>query len=171
LSAVRGWLMTDIPTKNPKIKSSQAKRRQTGSYAVVLRIPSRRKIMIGKLGLVDFPRGHYIYFGSALGGLHARVARHLSQEKKLHWHADYLSAEIPWEYAWQLADGQRWECEWAQSAAAVAEDFDGVSQPAPGFGSSDCGCPSHLVRVNNAKQVREILSSLRPAPRRLRLRF
>ena len=35
-----------------------------------------------------------------------------------------------------------------------------------GFGSSDCRCPSHLVRVNNAKQVRELLRRLSPAPRR-----
>ena len=77
----------------------------TGSYALVLRLPSRRKIRVGKLGLVEFPRGHYVYFGSALGGLNARVARNLSNDKKLHWYADYLNAEVPWEYAWQLADG------------------------------------------------------------------
>ena len=143
-----------------KSKSRNVKTRPTGSYALVLRLPSRRKIRVGKLGLVDFPRGHYIYFGSALGGLEARVDRHLGREKKLHWHADYLSAEVPWEYAWQLADGQRWECVWA--AAAI----HGVASPAPGFGSSDCRCPSHLVRVNNAKQVRALLRSLAPAPRR-----
>ena len=142
-------------------RSRKAKTRPTGSYALVLRLPSRRKILVGKLGLVDFPRGHYIYFGSALGGLKARVDRHLRGDKKLHWHADYLSAEVPWEYAWQLADGQRWECVWA------AEAINGAAAPVPGFGSSDCRCPSPLVRVNNAKQVRELLRSLSPAPRRL----
>ncbi len=148
---------------NPS-KSSKSKIRPTGSYALVLRISSRRKIQVGKLGLVEFPRGHYIYFGSALGGLKARVDRHLSSDKKLHWHADYLSAEVPWEYAWQLADGQRWECVWAGAAA----ELDNVVSPVPGFGSSDCRCNSHLVRVNTAKQVRGLLSSLSPAPRRLR---
>ena len=146
-------------------RSRKAKTRPTGSYALVLRLPSRRKILVGKLGLVDFPSGHYIYFGSALGGLKARVDRHLRSGKKLHWHADYLSAEVPWEYAWQLADGQRWECVWA--AAATAAAINGGAAPVPGFGSSDCRCPSHLVRVNNAKQVRELLRSLSPAPRRL----
>ena len=143
-------------------KSRKAKARPTGSYALVLRLPSRRKIRVGKLGLVDFPRGHYIYFGSALGGLKARVDRHLRGDKKFHWHADYLNAEVPWEYAWQLADGERWECVWATAAAST----DGVASPVAGFGSSDCKCPSHLVRVNNAKQVRELLRSLSPAPRR-----
>ena len=130
----------------------------------MLRLPSRRKIQVGKLGLIEFPRGHYIYFGSALGGLDARVGRHLSREKKLHWHADYLSAEIPWEYAWQLADGKNWECDWAVSAAAR----EGVASPVPGFGSSDCRCPSHLVRVDNAKEVLALLRGLSPQPRRLR---
>jgi Uri superfamily endonuclease len=146
-------------------KSSKSKNRPTGSYAVVLRLSSRRKITVGKMGLVEFPRGYYIYFGSALGGLQARVARHLRHQKKLHWHADYLSAEVPWTQAWQLADGQRWECGWARSASGAP----GVSLPAPGFGSSDCRCGSHLVRLNNVKQMRDLLRSLIPAPRRLRL--
>ncbi len=155
--------MADIPTKSRRLKTTP-----TGSYALVARLPSRRKIQIGKLGLVEFPRGHYIYFGSALGGLKARVDRHLRREKKLHWHADHLSAEVPWEYAWQLADGQRWECVWAAAAVATTFSKEGVSLPAPGFGSSDCRCTSHLVRVNNAKEVRELLRGLSPSPRRLR---
>lgn len=149
----------------PKSKSRKVKSLLTGSYALVLRLPSRRKITVGKMGLVEFPQGYYIYFGSALGGLRARLARHLRRGKKLHWHADYLSAEFPWTQAWQLADGQRWECVWARSAATAR----GVSLPAPGFGSSDCRCRSHLVRANNVKQVRGLLRSLTPAPRRLRL--
>ena len=153
-----------MATSPPKSTDSDA--RQIGSYALVLRLPSRREITVGKMGLVGFPRGYYIYFGSALGGLQARVARHLRQEKKLHWHADYLSAEAPWTQAWQLADGLRWECVWARGAAAA----DGVSLPAPGFGSSDCRCKSHLVRLSNPNQVRELLRGLNPAPRRLRLR-
>ena len=153
-----------MTTSTPR--SREPKHRSTGSYALVLRLPYRRNIQIDKLGLVEFPRGHYIYFGSALGGLDARVARHFSNQKKLHGHADYLSAEAPWEHAWQLPDGKRWECVWA--AAAIATD--GVDVPAPGFGSSDCRCISHLVRVNNAKEVRELLRGLSPAPRRLRLK-
>ncbi len=75
------------------------KNRLKGSYALVLRPPSRRKITVGKLGLVEFPRGYYIYFGSAL----------------------------------------------------------------------DCRCGSHLVRLDNVKQVRQLLRNLAPAPRRLRM--
>ena len=139
-----------IPMAVSTIKSGKTKKRTTGSYGLVTRVSSRRKIDVGKLGLVEFLRGHYIYFGSALGGLDARVGRYLSTEKKLHWHADFLSAEVPWEYAWQLADGQRWECVWATAAVHRA----GSGSTVPGFGSSDCRCHSHLVRVNNGRQVR-----------------
>tara|TARA_B100001123_G_scaffold206065_1_gene233596 strand:- start:313 stop:732 length:420 start_codon:yes stop_codon:yes gene_type:complete len=64
-------------------KFSKTKARQKGGYAVVLRITSPRKVWVGKLGWMDFSRGHYIYFGSAQGGLQARVSRHLSQDEKL----------------------------------------------------------------------------------------
>lgn len=147
----------------------KATARQTGSYALVLRLPSRRKITVGKLGTVAFPRGYYIYFGSALGGLKARTSRHLRHDKKLHWHADYLSAEVPWTQVWQLADGQRWECVWADQATDIASATHGVTHPAPGFGSSDCKCLTHLVRVNNPREVRDLLRRLSPPPRRLRL--
>lgn len=154
-----------VTSKQPR----RVKKRQTGSYALVLRLPSRRKIAVGRLGMVEFPRGYYIYFGSALGGLKARTARHLLHEKKLHWHADYLSAEVPWSQVWQVADGQRWECVWAKEAADLVETNRGSAHPAPGFGSSDCHCSTHLVRVNNPREVRELLRGLSPPPRRIRL--
>ncbi|MBT98576.1 MAG: endonuclease III [Dehalococcoidia bacterium] len=136
---------------------------------MVLRLPSRRRIAVGKLGVVSFPRGYYIYFGSALGGLRARTARHLRPDKKLHWHADYLSAEAPWSQVWEMADGQRWECEWAKEASALTESTRGITHPAPGFGSSDCKCLTHLIRVNYPQEVRKLLRALSPAPRRIRL--
>ena len=141
------------------------KPRPTGSYALLLYLPSRRKIAVGKLGLIDLPRGHYVYFGSALGGLEARVARHFRPEKKLHWHADYLSADAPWSQAWLMPDGLRWECIWAPDAAATV----GVTNFVPGFGSSDCRCKSHLVRVSSAKLVRALLLGLSPSPKRRRI--
>ena len=70
-----------MATSTPKSRKQIP--RPTGSYALVLRLPSRRKIQVGKLGLVEFPRGNYIYFGSPLGGLDARVARHLGNDKKV----------------------------------------------------------------------------------------
>jgi len=45
----------------------------------------------------------------------------------------------------------------------------GVDVPAPGFGSSDCRCRSHLVRVSTARGVRDLLRGLTTTPRGLRL--
>lgn len=159
--------MPETCSKTPK--SRRTKKRQTGSYALVLCLPSRRWVAVGLLGEVDFPKAYYIYFGSSLGGLKARVARHLRHEKKPHWHADYLSAEVPWSQVWQLADGQRWECVRAREASELAGVDIGIAHPAPGFGSSDCHCSAHQVRVNNLQEVRMLLRSLSPDPRRIRL--
>ena len=41
---------------------------------------------------MSFKKGCYGYMGSALNGLEQRVRRHLSTQKKLHWHVDYLLA-------------------------------------------------------------------------------
>lgn len=158
-----------LTPQKPSSVTRGVKKRQTGSYALVLRLPSRRNVAVGRLGVVEFPRGYYIYFGSALVGLQARVDRHLRHEKKLHWHADYLSAEVPWFQVWQLADGQRWECVWAKEADEHAKSNRGAAHPAPGFGSSDCQCSTHLIRVNNPQEVRQLMRSLSPAPRRIRL--
>ncbi|HSF57479.1 MAG TPA: DUF123 domain-containing protein [Candidatus Binatia bacterium] len=45
---------------------------------------------MGKLGDAVFPAGTYVYTGSAMKGLAARVKRHCSRKKKIHWHIDYL---------------------------------------------------------------------------------
>ena len=49
------------------------------------------KIKIGKkLGVINFKKGCYVYVGSAMNSLEARVKRHLSDNKKKHWHVDYF---------------------------------------------------------------------------------
>jgi Uri superfamily endonuclease len=84
----------------------------------------------------------YAYVGSALGGIEQRVRRHKSTSKRRRWHIDYLleKASVTGTVAIP-GDRKSIECGVAQallrgdSAAVVAE----------GFGSSDCGCRSHLI--------------------------
>jgi len=64
--------------------------RETGAYQLLIRLNEARRIRVGKLGTFDFPAGWYVYTGSAMNGLTARIARHLRREKRLHWHIDYL---------------------------------------------------------------------------------
>lgn len=77
--------------------------------------------------------------GSALNSLEGRIKRHLSNNKKLHWHVDYFltykDSQIM-EVIYTINDSKI-ECEVAQ---IMAEKGVGVDN----FGSSDCKCPSHL---------------------------
>ena len=66
-----------------------------GTYSLVLRLGrpvlirvSRKTFRLGK--------GIYVYTGSARnpGGLGARISRHLSKQKKIHWHIDHLTQSL-----------------------------------------------------------------------------
>lgn len=112
-----------------------------GTYALVLRLDRPVEVAVGRLGVRSFAPGRYVYCGSALGGLRARVARHLRAGKRPHWHVDYLLAVAPVIDVWACEAPERLECK----LAAYLASLPGATHPALGFGSSDCRCPSHLV--------------------------
>ena len=116
---------------------------EKGTYALVLHLGRQEEIAIGKLGTFVFPAGYYLYLGSALGpgGLEARLARHRRRGKRPRWHIDYLLERAAPVEVWSVASGRRLECLWARAA----RELPGARIPVPGFGSSDCRCPSHLV--------------------------
>lgn len=108
-----------------------------GSYILLIRLSEAETISPGSLPEAHFPGGYYAYVGSALGGLESRLNRHLRRDKKRHWHIDYLlpKASVTDIIIGETAD--RVEC---AIARALGSQFDAI----PGFGSSDCRCPSHL---------------------------
>ncbi len=110
----------------------------TGTYAVLFQVPEDVRLQVGALGERSFPKGWYVYAGRAIRGLSARVARHRSRSKRLRWHVDYLSSRFPgvWSY---VIRGRDCECELATALRQIS------GQWVPGFGSSDCNCPSHLI--------------------------
>ncbi len=59
-------------------------------YLLLIEVEEELLLTIGKLGTFRFKPGFYLYVGSARKNLPARINRHLSQNKKLHWHIDYL---------------------------------------------------------------------------------
>ena len=61
-----------------------------GSYFLLLHLARRRRLRVGQLGPVLFEKGHYVYAGSAMANLGARLARHCRRRKRMHWHVDYL---------------------------------------------------------------------------------
>jgi sugar fermentation stimulation protein A len=131
--------------------SRQVKRevKDRGSYLLLLRIDSERRIGVGKLGDFIFPRGHYVYVGSAMRNLSARMARHSRLRKKLHWHIDYLRHEADGFVGLPVRSSQRLECEIAE---ALSKTFS--AGPAR-FGSSDCKCRTHLF-YSDANPIEQV---------------
>ncbi|MFO8081040.1 MAG: GIY-YIG nuclease family protein [Armatimonadota bacterium] len=109
----------------------------TGSYVLVISLDRERAIEVGALGEIDFPAGAYAYVGSAMGGLDARIARHLRDDRRLHWHVDYLLQHAEVVDVLRVESEERMEC---AIAAALADRLACVA----GFGASDCTCESHL---------------------------
>jgi Uri superfamily endonuclease len=120
-----------------------------GAYELEISLRQPVDIQVGQLGRFRFPRGRYIYVGSANGGLRGRVERHLrfAAEKpaKTHWHVDALlrlpEARIADIRLHPGAD----ECDIASKIA----QRPAATVPAPNFGATDCQnkCPAHLFRV------------------------
>ena len=108
-----------------------------GTYVLFVHVPYYLAVSVGELGTLSFRAGYYAYVGSALGGLEARVGRHLRAVKTLRWHIDYLLARARAVDVVYARSDERKECE---IAAELAKHLEGVR----GFGSSDCGCETHL---------------------------
>lgn len=128
-AASAGWAAMKVPDAIPK----------GGSYLLVIRLARPALIRVGAKGTFEFPAGWYLYAGSAKRGLHARIERHLRRKKRMRWHIDYLLRRAVVRGV--LAIGDRRECDLARALL----DRGGrviVSR----FGSSDCRCPSHLLR-------------------------
>jgi Uri superfamily endonuclease len=115
---------------------------KAGTYALILSCATNARIQIGRLGTMQLQRGYYVYLGSALGpgGLRARIAHHQELSTRPHWHIDYLRAHTRLHSVWLNYDGRRREHEWA----GAMQKLNGATIPLPGFGASDCTCPSHL---------------------------
>ena len=97
---------------------------QPGTYVLILHLPHRATIDVGRLGRFQFPAGWYAYAGSAHGpgGLAARIARHLRSPKPLHWHVDYLRTKAQPDQVWYAVGTQKRECTWAE-AVTLASGF------------------------------------------------
>lgn len=116
--------------------------RTAGAYILLIRVRGARALDVGGLGRVRFPSGNYVYIGSGMGGLQARVARHFRQDKKVKWHIDRLLSRADLMGAVLFPSGKRNECALARSCLA----YPGA-RAVRGFGSSDCRCPGHLVHL------------------------
>jgi sugar fermentation stimulation protein A len=109
-----------------------------GSYLILVCLHRTRVIPIGRLGSIRFPKGFYVYVGSAMTNLSQRIQRHRRLGKRIHWHMDWLRPHARWVEALAIRSSDRLECELARAIEGIA------SWSIPGFGCSDCRCKSHL---------------------------
>ncbi len=117
-----------------------------GSYVLLIKVSGKQVITIGRLKAVYFPGGCYAYVGSAMGGFKSRLNRHIRKDKKLHWHIDYLLQKAAITNIILCQTEDRLECAIARTLSC---QFDSI----PGFGSSDCKCPSHLFFATGERQM------------------
>ena len=109
-----------------------------GSYLLIVEISRKTRVQAGGLAARHFPKGYYVYAGSAMRDLSARLARHQRKTKMLRWHIDYLTAKADGVIALPIRSSERLEC-------GIAEALSAILGPGPrGFGSSDCRCATHL---------------------------
>lgn len=116
--------------------------KKTGIYILKIKLDRPTILSYGKNHISHFPKGYYYYVGSALNNLEARVTRHLSQEKKIHWHIDYLLKQAAIENIYFKITTEKKEC---SIARILAKKLDNI----PHFGSTDCTCKSHLYYSKN----------------------
>lgn len=120
-----------------------------GIYTIVMRLEKGTKCTIGALGLSHFGKGVYLYTGSAHGkgsaSIEGRRKRHLGKRNRNFWHIDYLlSARSCKIRAFIYSETARdLECK----VNRQIQDLSHATFPVRGFGSSDCTCPSHLLRL------------------------
>ena len=121
----------------------------TGIYCLIIKIKEDINIKIGALGRKQFTKGKYVYVGSAQNNLEKRVSRHLSINKKMHWHIDFLLAypDVAIEKVFYRNTSKEQEC---KTASLLSQ----CEKPVQNFGSSDCRCKTHLFRINSLKQIK-----------------
>jgi Uri superfamily endonuclease len=134
-------MSTTLPEESPIAK---------GSYVLLLRLAPGRSIKAGCRRESYFPAGDYAYVGSAMGGLKPRIKRHLARDKKMRWHIDYLRKEAAVSGVIVCESEARTEC-------AIARGLARRLQGIPGFGASDCKCPSHLFFATDERQMRTLV--------------
>jgi Uri superfamily endonuclease len=122
---------------------------ETGVYQLLIYLPKPVGLQIGKKGRFRFPKGYYVYTGSARKGLNARVQRHLRKEKKRFWHIDYLLDHASIKRIFLFPDLRADECSLSEKMLKRPE----AKVIVPKFGASDCDCATHLVFFKRLKGV------------------
>lgn len=130
-----------------------------GVYLIFFQLPET-EIEVGKLGKNIFPGGSYVYVGSGMGGVIARVRRHLRGSQNKRWHIDYVLEKASEKQAVIFAaEDKHSECLLSNKVSSLA----GSRSIVQGLGSSDCSCDTHLyfLEGGNSGAYNIVLSGCR----------
>ena len=124
-----------------------------GIYTLEISVDTSISLKVGKLGVLNFDKGRYVYVGSAQSSLERRVERHMRKRKKRFWHIDYLlaSGHVKIVDVFLKGGAKPEECRFAVELAKG-------SLPVIGFGSSDCKCVSHLYKIDDYQLLRRLMA-------------
>ncbi|OGV76201.1 MAG: 2-amino-4-hydroxy-6-hydroxymethyldihydropteridine diphosphokinase [Lentisphaerae bacterium RIFOXYB12_FULL_65_16] len=141
-----------------------------GVYLLTIRLPRACAVTVPRPD-TTLAAGWYVYTGSAMSGLEARLARHLRTSQVRHWHLDHLLAVgRVLNVQLQLTGEKAAECRLAATVRGWPE-----AEPVAGFGSTDCRCGSHLARFParplGSVLAAEVLPALPGMYRELRGRY
>lgn len=120
-----------------------------GIYILLIEVAEEVDIRVGALGETTFDAGSYAYVGSAMNGIRQRLQRHMSEDKRLYWHVDYLLQHA------KIADAVSVYSSDPDLECVVARNLSKRLGAVRGFGSSDCNCSSHLFYHPDFVQLRE----------------
>lgn len=127
-----------------------------GLYLLIINLEKDTPLDVPRGVSKTYRKGYYVYVGSARKNLTQRIARHRRRNKKLRWHIDHLLKHGKLIEALPIRSPLIGECELAAIVNGLTEGF--VER----FGSSDCGCISHLFYkaenpLNDRMFVNEVL--------------
>ena len=123
---------------------------RSGIYVLFIRFDTPKDIKAGALGTIRF-QDDYCYIGSAMNGLDQRISRHLSKEKKIHWHIDNLTVAADKIEAFESPSCD--ECGLRRKAEEA-----GMIPAVKGFGCSDCRCDTHLL-ISDERSRTELIEN------------
>ena len=124
-------------------------RNDSGFYQLIIALPRKRNLRVGRLGRFSFPAGYYVYTGRAKRGLSARIARHMRKRKGIHWHIDYLLRYGRITKVNRYERRNLSECELNRRVERLSRS----QAIAKGFGSSDCECLTHLIYFETKPKI------------------
>ena len=127
-----------------------------GVYVLIISVGRDIEVNAGALGSIFFERGLYTYVGSAQNSLEKRIERHVGKAKKKFWHIDYLLDDDAVRVV-KVFCKEAEKSEECRIARKLSEKGVAVKR----FGCSDCGCVSHLLRINDYGFLRDFMSEMR----------